>query len=285
MTSFYPSRRIATVIEPSVRDWIDTAIQGDFQTIHVDNVSEVLSAVRERSVQVVLVSPNCVSHEELPRVARLTAGFPGIPTVALIATHDRASSARLLELGAHGVRKLVDLSAREGWEELRNVVTHPSSPTAARILARVLPELGEPTGDCRHLFEMMVQMAPSMRTVRALAQFFNVRPSTFMSRFWRARLPSPKGYLAATRLLYASALLETRGFSISDVAYRLEYSSPQSFGRHLRTVLGITASEFRHRFSFDIALSDYLTRLIAPYRGTFRTFHPLERGVGYPGRY
>ena len=32
---------------------------------------------------------------------------------------------------------------------------------------------------------------------------------------------------------------------MADVAYRLEYSSPQSFGRHLRAMLGVTALEFR----------------------------------------
>ena len=65
----------------------------------------------------------------------------------------------------------------------------------------------------------------------------------FLSRFLRAALPSPKRYLAATRLLYAAALLEIPGFSVADAAYRLEYSSPQSFGRHVRAILGATASE------------------------------------------
>ena len=60
-----------------------------------------------------------------------------------------------------------------------------------------------------------------------------------MSRFARAGLPSPKNYLAAIRLLHAAFLFETAGLSVADVAYRLEYSSPQSFGRHLRAMLGL----------------------------------------------
>ena len=96
-----------------------------------------------------------------------------------------------------------------------------------------------------------------------------------MSRFFRAGLPSPKRYLAATRLLHAAALFETPGMSISDVAYRLEYSSPQSFGRHVRAVVGMTAGEFRGRCGFEVAVTDFTTRLIVPFRAVFRSFRPL----------
>jgi AraC-like DNA-binding protein len=98
-----------------------------------------------------------------------------------------------------------------------------------------------------------------------------------MSRFFRARLPSPKRYLAALRLLYVSAMLEVRGLSVSDVAYRLEYSSPQSFGRHLRALTGLTPSEFRRRTTFASAVDVFCARMIVPYRTTLRAFHPLNR--------
>ena len=84
----------------------------------------------------------------------------------------------------------------------------------------------------------MIRLAPETPTVTALAQQLSVRPSTLMSRFARAGLPSPKNYLAAIRLLHAAFLFETAGLSVADVAYRLEYTSPQSFGRHLRAMLG-----------------------------------------------
>ena len=87
-----------------------------------------------------------------------------------------------------------------------------------------------------------------------------------MSRFARAGLPSPKNYLAAIRLLHAAFLFETAGLSVADVAYRLEYSSPQSFGRHLRAMLGLTALEFRRRFPFPVALERFVALMMDPYR-------------------
>jgi AraC-like DNA-binding protein len=100
-----------------------------------------------------------------------------------------------------------------------------------------------------------------------------------MSRFFRAGVPSPKRYLAAVRVVYAAWYLEEPARSVADVAYVLEYSSPQSFGRHLRTVLGVTAVEFRRRFPFQTALEDFLVRLVLPNRSRFRTFRPFANGV------
>jgi AraC-like DNA-binding protein len=179
---------------------------------------------------------------------------------------------------------MVDLSASRGWHSLRALVAHPTSPTAARIFRRLNPELDSATPDCRTVFDAIVRMAPVVTSVLALTAHFTVVPSTFMSRFFRAGLPSPKRYLAAVRILYSAALFEVPGLSVSDVAYRMQFSSPQSFGRHLRSVMGTTAGEFRARYSFDVALDDFVRRLIVPFREVFRTFHPLDPGVGYLGQ-
>jgi AraC-like DNA-binding protein len=116
-------------------------------------------------------------------------------------------------------------------------------------------------------------------TVRGLARHLHVTPSTLMSRFFRAALPSPKRYLAAMRLVHAAHLFQNPGLSLADVAYRLDFSSPQSFGRHLKALLGLTAGEFRRRFPFDVALSRFLDLLVTPYREALRAFYPLNAGL------
>jgi AraC-like DNA-binding protein len=98
-----------------------------------------------------------------------------------------------------------------------------------------------------------------------------------MSRFWRAQLPSPKAYLSMTRLLYAASFLEMPRVSISAAADALHFSSPQSFGRHVRQTLGLTASEFRREVSLHVALEHFRTRLVEPYRDALKAFRPLVR--------
>jgi AraC-like DNA-binding protein len=131
----------------------------------------------------------------------------------------------------------------------------------------------------RAFFEAMARLAPVLGTVRRLARHLRICPSTLMSRFYRESLPSPKTYLAGMRLVHAAYLFGNPGLSVGDVAYRLDYSSPQSLGRHLKAMLGVTAGEFRRRFPFDVALERYVDLLITPYRDTLRAFCPLNAGL------
>jgi AraC-like DNA-binding protein len=185
----------------------------------------------------------------------------------------------LLRLGASGVRQVVDVTSPAGWSQLRQVVGQPATRAVARIQAPILDALSEAPAATRLFMEAMIRLAPETPTVTNLAQRLYVRPSTLMSRFARAGLPSPKNYLAAVRLLHAAYLFEAAGLSVADVSYRLEYSSPQSFGRHLRAMLGVTAIEFRRRFPFPVALARFVELMILPYADIWRAFHPLEAGV------
>lgn len=270
---------VATVVEPEARPRVDAAAGGRFRPMHMRTLPDAIRAVRERPVNAVLLSPGCVPANELPRVRALVDGFPGVATVAVLSRHDAVASERLLELGACGVRRLLDLSRREGWDRLREIVADPVTPATARVLAGVLPTLDNLAPHVRQFFELLFRLAPATPSVRRLTRMLGVRSSTFVSRFFRARLPSPKRYLTAARLVYAAGLFEAPGRTVADVAYQLEYSSPQSFGRHVRTALGVTAVEFRRRYPFDLMIADFVARLITPYRSVFRTFHPLSNGV------
>jgi AraC-like DNA-binding protein len=230
-------------------------------------------------VDAVVLSVHRCDGEELPAVARLVREFPAIPAVAMLSRHDRHATETLLRLGASGVRAAVDCTEPGGWRRLRELVGHPASPVAARILQRLIPALGdEVPEDARFFFEAMTRLAPAIRTVRGLARHLRLPASTLMSRFLRAQLPSPKTYLAAMRLIHAAYLFRNPGLSVADVAYRLDFSSPQSFSRHLKAMLGVTAGEYRRRFPFDVALARYVDLLVTPYRETFRAFRPLNAG-------
>jgi AraC-like DNA-binding protein len=276
---------VATVLEPAHRARLDATAGGRFGTVHANTVADAIRAVRERPVETVLVSAGYVPKEHVSNVAMLVRAFPGVRTVAVVAHHDARSSEQLLAFGASGVRKVLDLSRQDGWLGLRDLVSHPASPISGAILARVMPELIGAPEDCRLCFEGLVRLAPEVPNVRALCRRLGMRPSTFMSRFFRSGLPSPKRYLAAVRVVYVAGLFEVRGLSVSDVAYRLEFSSPQSFGRHLRALTGQTPSAFRRSVTFNGALTTFCAQFLVPFRTTLHAFHPLNRdGVVALGR-
>ena len=275
---------VATVLDEVDRSRID-AVAGEYvATVHAKDMDEAIRAVRERPISAVLVSPQYVSRRDITGVARLVREFPGIPMVAFLSQSNPSCSEKLLELGMSGVRSLVDLSRRDGWHRLRSVVGRHGTSTTSMILAGIASALSGATPDTKRFFETLVILSPTTPTARGLISHLQVRASTFTSRFFRARLPSPKRYLSATRLVHAAGMLEIPGLSIGDIAYRLDYSSPQSFSRHVKACTGMTAGELRERVNFGSALEDFSSRLILPFRATFRTFHPFEHGMGDPGK-
>lgn len=267
---------VAAVLGPGERARVEAAVGAGVSFVHQDSIPDAIRLVRERPVAAVLLSVTRCRDEALPALDRLVQGFPAVPTVAVVPGPGHSEA--LLRLGARGIREVVDVSAPEGWRRLRALLEVPGTPAVARLQGPILVALGDVPPDTRLFFEALVRCAPNHVTVRQVARTLRVPASTLLSRFQRAGLPSPKSYLAALRLLHAAILLEDQGRSVADVAYRLEYSSPQSFGRHVRAMLGVTATEFRRRLPFPVALDRFLALMIAPYGAAFRTFHPLLSG-------
>lgn len=270
---------VAAVLLPRERARVEAAMGGAVSVLHRDSIPEAIRVVRERPLRAVLVSVHRCTRESLSDVDRLVRGFPGVPTVALVSEHDNGATETLLHFGARGIREVVDVTDPGGWQRLRALVSGPAPLAGARIQASILDLLLDAPPDTRLFFEVLIRIAPTITTVRKLCTALQVRPSTLMSRFGRAGLPSPKSYLAAMRLLHASLMLEEAGLSVADVAYRLDYSSPQSFGRHLRALMGVSGTEFRRRFPFPVALSRYVDLMILPYRTVLCAFHPLSSGA------
>jgi AraC-like DNA-binding protein len=274
------SPTVAAVLAPGERPRIEAAGSGHFAVVHRDSLSDAVRVVRERPVDAVLVSVHQCRPDQVDSLGYLVRNFPGIPTVALVSQHNPDATDMLLRLGASGVRQVVDLTSPSGWARLRSLVGQPATHAAARIQGPVLDVITDLPPDAKFFFETLIRLSPETPTVIELARRLSIRSSTLMSRFARAGLPSPKNYLAAMRLVHAAFLFETTGYAVADVAYRLDYSSPQSFGRHLRAMLGVTALEFRRRFPFAVALPRFIELMITPYLPTWRIFHPL----GHPAR-
>ena len=58
------------------------------------------------------------------------------------------------------------------------------------------------------------------------------------------------------------------------------HADPQSFGRHVRTLLGMTAGEFRARFTGETLLERLLADLVRPHREALRALQPLALRPG-----
>lgn len=272
---------IATLLTPEERLRVDAAGEGYYRALHRETVDDVIRDLKTRQVQAVLVSVSCAS-KYTTRVASLVREFPRIPAVALLSEFEHRTAQAVLALGQCGIKRLVDVREAAGWRQLRGTLMADTGDTGQRsILGQLALDLAGVSSDCWHFFETIFTCSPRLGNVRLLARHLDVTASTLMSRFFRAGVPTPKRYLAMARLVRAARLFENSGFSIANVANHLDYSSPQSFGRHVRTLLDITAGEFRERYDGATMFTRFRTDLIVPYVDELHTLKPLTAPAGW----
>jgi AraC-like DNA-binding protein len=243
----------------------------------------VIRDLKEHGAAAVLMSVSRCAHEETgPRVASMVREFPRIPAVALLTELEPETPQTVLALGRSGVQTLIDVRQPAGWRELRSILMADRATDIQRLaLAQLTIDLAGVSTDCWRFFETLFRCPPQISTIRLFARVLNVLPSTLMSRFFRARLPAPKRYLAMARLTRAASLFENPGLSVANVSNHLDYSSPQSFGRHVRTVLRITAVEFRQRYDGEGMLHRFREELVLPFLPVLRRLTPLSGPPGW----
>lgn len=276
---------VFTWVDPLERPRVDAAGSGIYRTVHHDSVDALHREVRRTAPAAVLMSVGRPLTQHSPGVARLVREFPRIPMVALLSRVDQSTPQAVLNLGNCGIRTLVDVRDSTGWHRLREFIAHESVGDINRLaLAMLREELDGVSDDCWRFFEALFQRSHAdATTVRTLATALGVCPSTLMSRFFRAELPAPKQYLAWARLVRIARLLENPGISIAGASDQLDYSSAQSFGRHVKTALGITAGEFRRQHDGRTMLQRFRDELLRPHLNILREFRPLSgRPSGRP---
>jgi AraC-like DNA-binding protein len=273
---------ISTVLSADERLRVDAAGDGCYRTMHRDSFDAVLRDLRERRASAVVVSlAQCDGASPLA-LARLVREFPRVPAVALLSTLDARAAQAALALGRSGVSRLVDVRTPQGWRELRTVLANARGSDAERqMLALCADVLAAAPEECRRFFDALVIGSARHSTVRAITARLHIRASTLMSRFFRAGLPAPKRYLAYARLVRAAYLCENPGLSVANVALHLEYSSAQSFNRHVQAMLGITAHRFRVTHDGAAMLARFRDELFVPNRTALEALHPL--GVALAG--
>jgi AraC-like DNA-binding protein len=291
------SAHVSTVLTPAERLRVDAAGAGLYRALHRESLDDVLRDLRERRAGAVLVSvTRCAGPQgaDATRVATVVREFPRVPAVALLSAPEgnlmgpdggQAALARaVLSLGRCGVERLVDVRSPAGWRELRSALgTDPRDDFERGCAVVVARDVAGAPLDCVRFFHLLFRPAPGMATVRELSQRLGVVPSTLMSRFFRAHLPAPKRYLAMARLVRAARLFESPGLSVAAVSNALEYSSPQSFGRHVRTMLRLTAVQFREEYDGEGMLERFRAELVLPFAAALRRFAPLTVPPGWLG--
>lgn len=272
---------ISTLLTAAERPRVDAAGEGCYRALHRDNVDEIIHDLKSHQVQAILISVTCVGVQ-VARVASMVREFPRIPAVALLSELELKTPHAVLALGQSGIRRLVDVRSSSGWRELRGALMADFGSNGQRTtMGQLSIDLAGVPEDCWRFFETLFTCSPKVSSVRDLSSQLGVLPSTMMSRFFRAGVPAPKQYLTMARLVRAARLFENTGFSVANVSDHMDYSSPQSFGRHVRTLLNMTAGEFRAEYNGSGMFTRFRTELILPYVQSLEKLRPLSAPPGW----
>lgn len=277
---------IATILTPLERVRVDVVSEGAFKVLHRSSVEELTDDIRAQEVNAIIVSVARYDTSSAARMAAMVREFPTVPTFALLTDVQRSTPHSVLELGRVGVRTLIDACSPAGWTALRNLLMHERpGDVQYQILGALNLDLIGAAPDCWKFFELLFTQKPYIVNVRQMGRYLNVIPGTLMSRFYRAKLPSPKRYIDVGRLVRAARLLENAGLSVTSVARKLDYSSPQAFSRHVRCVLGMSPVRFREVYDGEKMLCRFREELILPHATTLRSFQPVTAQPGWIPKY
>lgn len=276
--------RVATMLTPDERLRVDAVGTGVIQTVHRESVDDLRRDLRCQRVRALIVSTSMCHGAQMTGVARMVREFPRVPTVALLSQFDRATVRTVLSLGQCGIRTLIDVREPNGWRELRAVLLNERTSDVQRLaMSRLALDLAQAPAGARRFFDTLFALASHTPTIRQFARSLELVPGTLMSRFYRAQLPPPKRFLAFARLSCAARLFENPGISVSSVSDQLSYSSPQSFSRHVRSILGMSAIQFRVRYDCEGMLEAFREELVLRHLSTWRVFDPFghtARSIG-----
>ncbi len=266
------STTVVTVLQREVRPKFDLATGHFVRSIHVSTLDEAIAYAYQNDVSATVLYAGTIAAADPILVRDLAVG--GRNGFSMLLTDENpVESNLLLRLGACGLRHVVNVHSRDGWSSLRSYLAEATTAPAPAIRRGIAEAVQDLPRDAGRFFDSLVWLAPKVKTAKQLSAQFGYCASTLSSRFLRMGLPSPKRYLADTRLLFAAAMLEDSGMSVASVSARLQYSSPQCFARHVRQALGLTLSAFRYRYSGMRMLPRYVSQLIDPHR---HRMHLLE---------
>jgi AraC-like DNA-binding protein len=265
------------MLTPIERVHVDVSARGAYTPVHHTKVDDMVNELRRTRVDAVLLSVSRYDPASTARVAAMVREFPRVPTYALLTDTQRSTPHAVHTLGQIGIRTLVDVRHTSGWATLRKRLAHEQLGDIPSVaLTELAKDLTGVPAECWRFFEALFIHRPYVTTVRQLGRYLFVHPTTLMSRFYRAGLPSPKRYIDAVRLIQAAWLLENSGIPVSAVASQLQYSSPQAFGRHVRMSYHMSAGAFRRHYTGTLVLQQFRESLVLPYRDILRSFHPAE---------
>jgi hypothetical protein len=152
---------VVTLLEPSVKDILECAADEDFSRVHVASVAEASKAIYDHAATALLVSVEAVKGRALSDLAQANRRHPAVTPIVVLGENWASVHDELLELGAHGVKAVVNLAEREGWQRLRMLIKNSGGECASLLSTSILRAAEGASDEMKHFLGIVVATARS----------------------------------------------------------------------------------------------------------------------------
>ncbi|TVP55984.1 MAG: helix-turn-helix domain-containing protein [Gemmatimonadales bacterium] len=163
------------------------------------------------------------------------------------------------KLGEWGISEIVQTDDDASEVALRRRLRETRAQPLRRLLAS--EQSYRLTGRARTILDAAVETVMRGEHPRELAETLGFSPSTLLRWCQRSQLPTPRRLLLWMRILFASALLDDPGHSVSSVGKACGYSGDQALRRAIRAILPYTPSELREMGAFETVSQAFFAEL------------------------
>lgn len=262
---------VITLLTPSERATISAAATDTFTPIHRESVQQAWTDIRHGDVYGVIISLAGFNPAERDLLSALADRYPAMPMIGVVHEPTPESYQRAAQLGAAGVRRVVDATTdhARAMRVLRSTFApDPDQQYAITARETILADLtaaGVPsTHGMRPFFTTLFSDTQPL-SVKQLAADAGILPTTLISRFRRSGSPHVKSYIVGAWLVRFAKLAENRMLSLAAIADVLGASSPQSMNRFIKHHSGLTGLEFRDTRSAVMEFEHFRGRFVRPY--------------------
>jgi signal transduction histidine kinase/ligand-binding sensor domain-containing protein/DNA-binding response OmpR family regulator len=232
-----------------VRAHLRRHLQEDHRLVEAANGTSGLEAAREQEPDLVLLDLMLPEHDgiDVCRTLRADDTLGGVPVIMLTARASEEDTAQGLDAGADVyLTKPFSMTTLQGYiGRLLDARTTSRTQVEADVLA---PDV-DPTSEDEAFLEQVADsiethLGRSSFTVDDLAADVGLSPRQLRRRLKELTGHPPSEVVRIYRLRYAAQLLAAETGTVSQIAYRVGFGTPDTFSKHFEEHFGCCPSDY-----------------------------------------
>ena len=236
---------VAARLPPTLLTYLRRVLGDEHVLTAVGGWAELLGAVRQRPIDVLVVDPRADGGSEFEPLYALMERYPSMPVV-VYTTLAPETLRTAVELAKRGVRHVVLRGFDDEPQRLRDLLEQlPAHRLGGEAYASIAGALEGSMPLLQRALARMFERPHLIQGVESLASAAGMTRRNLDRWLEKRGLASARILIFSARLAQAYHYLGERAFTLDDITKKLGYASPRVFSRQVRATMGLSPSALR----------------------------------------